>query len=149
MAALTPLAAFLLVGIGVAWATGADALPDMLGLAVGFLGQLVLSYEVARRWDRANDWFRFATAFCWCQWAGPLALAALLLIMAFLMAAGVPTEITAASGMLMLFGYGLWLHWFLARTALRLSPLRALVLVLIVNAGTSVLVFVPQLLTPG
>ena len=151
LSALTPLLAFILVGTVLAVMTGAgtDTLSDLFGLAIGFLGQLVFSYEVARRWDRAADWLRFATAFCWCQWAGPLALAALLVAMAFMMAAGVPTETTAVIGMVLLFGYGIWLHWFLARTALRLTALRALALVLIVNALTSVLVFLPQLATQG
>ncbi len=147
LAALAPLSAFALVALGLALLANAnaDVLSDLLGMAVGFLGQLVFSFEVARRWGRGAEWFRFATAFCWCQWAGPLAMAVFLVLMGFLIAAGVPNDAAAVLGMLGLFGYGLWLHWFVARTALQLSALRAVLLVLIVNAATSALVLLPQL----
>ena len=146
LSALAPLAAFMLVAIGLALLAkaGTDALGDLLSLAIGFLGQLVFSFEVARRWGRGAEWFRFATAFCWCQWAGPMAMAVFLVIMAFMMAAGISSETAAVLGMLGLFGYGLWLHWFLARNALQLSAWRAVALVFIVNAATSVLVLLPQ-----
>lgn len=147
LAALAPLSAFILVALGLALLAnaGADVLSDLLSMAVGFLGQLVFSFEVARRWGRGAEWFRFATAFCWCQWAGPMAMAASLVFMSFMIAAGVPNEAAVVIGMLALFGYGLWLHWFVARTALQLSGPRAALLVLIVNAVTSALVLLPQL----
>ena len=44
----------------------------------------------------------------------------------------------------MLFCYGLWLHWFLARHALALTAARAAVLVLVINLGTTLLVTLPQ-----
>ena len=49
-----------------------------------WLGPLVVTFEIARYWGRANQWFRFATAFCWCQWAGPMALVAVTLVMLML-----------------------------------------------------------------
>ncbi len=147
LAALAPLTAMLVVALFLALAGGAAAelLTDLLAVAVGLLGPLVLSFELARRWGRADSWFRFATAFCWCQWAGPMALLGLLFIMAFLLAGGVPAETAELIGLLGLVGYGLWLHWFLARHALDLSPGRALLLVVVVNAVTSVLIILPQL----
>ncbi len=147
LAALAPLTAMLVVAMFLALVGGgpADTLTDLLCVAVGLLGPLVLSFEVARRWGRAEAWFRFAAAFCWCQWAGPMALLGLLFIMAILLAGGVPAETAELAGLLSLVGYGLWLHWFLARHALDLSPGRALALVLGVNAATSVLIILPQL----
>ena len=48
--------------------------------------------------------------------------------------------------MLGLVGYGLWLHWFVARHGLGLSGLRAAVMVLGVNLATVVLVLGPRML---
>jgi hypothetical protein len=147
LAALAPLTAMLVVALFLALAGGGATamLTDLLCVAVGLLGPLVLSFEVARRWGRAEAWFRFATAFCWCQWAGPMALLGLLFIMAVMLAGGVPAETAEMIGLIGLIGYGLWLHWFLARHALDLSPGRALTLVVVVNVATSALIIVPQL----
>ena len=148
--ALTPLAAFFLVALALVVLAdlGRGAAADLLGIAVGFLGQLVLSFEVARRWGRAAEWFRFATAFCWCQWAGPMVMATLMVVVAILIAVGVTLDATAAIATVLLFGYGLWLHWFLARAALGLSALRALALVVVVNVTTTALVVLPQFAAP-
>jgi hypothetical protein len=43
-------------------------------------------------------------------------------------------------------GYGLWLHWFLARHGLQVSGPRAALLVAVVNLGTVLLVIGPRLL---
>ena len=145
LAALTPLVAFLLVGVVLAVIGGnREAVTDVAGVSVGLLGPLVLSFEVARRWDRARQWRRFATAFCWCQWAAPLVLAVVLVVMAILMAAGFSGDAAAGTGVAFLFGYGLWLNWFLARHALELSRLRAAVIVVIVNVLTVLLILGPQ-----
>jgi hypothetical protein len=45
-----------------------------------------------------------------------------------------------------LAGYGLWLHWFVARHGLGLGAGRAALLVVGVNLGTIVLVLGPRLL---
>ena len=96
LSGLAPLGAFLLVGV-VAALVGHDreTLTDLLSVSIGFLGPLVLSFEVARRWNRAAQWRRFATAFCWCQWAAPLALAVVLILMAIMMTVGIQPEIAA------------------------------------------------------
>lgn len=147
LAALAPLTAMLVVALFLALAGGAatEMLTDLLAITVGLLGPLVLSFEVARRWGRTDGWFRFATAFCWCQWAGPVALLGLLFVIAILLAGGVPPDTAELIGLLGLIGYGLWLHWFLARHALALSPGRALALVAMVNIATSLLILLPQL----
>ena len=145
LAALAPLLAFLLVGV-VLGLLGRNrlAVTDAAGVAVGLLGPLVLSFEVARRWDRAAQWRRFATAFCWCQWAAPVVLAVVLVLMAILMAAGMSGNAAAGTGVAVLFAYGLWLNWFLARHAMMLTGLQAAALVAMVNLATVVLILIPQ-----
>ncbi len=145
LAALAPLVAFLLVGVVLAAIGGnREAVTDVAGVSVGLLGPLVLSFEVARYWNRAAQWRRFATAFCWCQWAAPMVLALVLVMMAILMAVGLSGDAAAGTGVAFLFGYGLWLNWFLARHALELSRARAAVMVVIVNVLTMVLIIGPQ-----
>ena len=149
LSALAPLVAMMIVALAVALLGAAPpALRDTLVAGgVGLLAQLVLSYEVAQRWGRGAEWFRFAAAFCWCQWAAPLAMAVLIVVMSLMLAAGLPEELTARAGLLALLGYGLWLHWFLARQGLALSRLRALALVLMVDVAAAVLINLPEWLT--
>jgi hypothetical protein len=144
--ALAPLAAMMIVSLGLALVSRAPgALQSyLLAGAVGLLSQLVLSFEVARRWGRAASWYRFAAAFCWCQWAAPVAMVGLILVMSVMLAAGVPEDIAATAGLIGLLGYGVWLHWFLAWRALELTRLRALALVVIVNAATLALINLPE-----
>ncbi len=146
LGALAPLMAFLLVGVllGVL-GRNREAVTDAAGVSVGLLGPLVLSFEVARRWDRGAQWLRFATAFCWCQWAAPMILAVVLVLMAILMGLGVSGDAAAGAGVALLFAYGLWLNWFLARHALSLSAWRAAAMVAIVNVATVVLILGPQI----
>jgi hypothetical protein len=140
------LAAMLLVSLALALVSHApEALQSyLLAGAVGLLSQLVLSFEVARRWGRGREWFQFAAAFLWCQWAAPVAMLGLILIMSVLLAAGVSEDTAALTGLFGLLGYGLWLHWFLAWRGLALTRLRALALVVIVNAATLVLINLPE-----
>ncbi len=145
LASMAPLVAFLLVGGALALVSGSrDAVEYVAVLAVLWLAPLVVSFEIARYWDRANEWFRFATAFCWCQWAGPMALVAVMLLMALLMAGGLSENAAAGVGLVSLFAYGLWLNWFLARHALGVSPLRAVIMVVGTNAVTTALIALPQ-----
>ena len=145
LAALAPLLAFLLVGVVLGLlGRNRQAVTDAIGVAVGLLGPLVLSFELARRWDRAAQWRRFATAFCWCQWAAPMVMAVVLVLMAILMAAGVSGTAAAGTAVAMLFAYGLWLNWFLARHALALTGWRAAAMVAMVNVATVMLILIPQ-----
>jgi hypothetical protein len=146
LSALAPLAALMIVSLTLALIGRAPgALQSyLLAGAVGLLSQLVVSFEVARRWGRAAEWYRFAAAFCWCQWAAPVAMMGLILAMSLLLAMGVSEDASAMIGLIGLLGYGLWLHWFLAWRALALTRMRALALVLIVNAATVVLINVPE-----
>ena len=145
LAALAPLLAFLLVGVLLGLlGRNQDAVTVEAGVCVGLLGPLVLSFEVARRWGRDAQWLRFATAFCWCQWAAPVVLAAVLMLMALLMGIGFSGDAAAGTGIALMVSYGLWLNWFLARHALSITGLRAAAMVAIVNVTTGLLIMVPQ-----
>ncbi len=146
LAALTPMAAFALVGLVVAvmgHARNGAAL--VAATVVVLVAPLVLSFELARLWGRAAQWPRFAVAYCWCQWAGPIALVAMLFAVSLLMAAGLDGETALGLATVALSGYALWLHWFLARHALALSRWRAALMVLLVSLGSTVLIELPQL----
>jgi hypothetical protein len=148
LASLAPLIAFPLVGAALALFTDGPR-RAVTGLAMtlcALLTPAVVSYELARLWKRADAWARFATAFNWCEWILPVLACIIMVPLSVAIGMGL-NEVVAS---LVLFGflglYGLWLHWFLARNALSLSGLRAVVLVLLVNLGTVVAVMGPRLL---
>jgi hypothetical protein len=145
---LMPLLAFPVAGtiLLLQQGGGLPALGDLLATVAVLLAAPVLSYEFARLWHREAWWLRFATAFNWCQWLLPLLASVLLIVLGGLQQVGLPER--AATGLLVLGigAYGLWLHWFLARHGLALSPLRAVVLVVGVNLATALLVLAPRLL---
>jgi hypothetical protein len=119
---------------------------DLLAATCGLLAPAVVSEWLARRWGREAEWPRYAVAFNWCQWAVPVAAAALLLVLSAFMAAGLPNVVAGNAVLLGLSGYALWLHWFLARHGLSLGAGRAALFVLLVDLGTGVCVTVPALL---
>jgi hypothetical protein len=151
LGSLAPLLVFPLVGSGLMLAQGGGlaAAADMLAAFCALLAPAVLSHVLARLWDREGLWIRFATAFNWCQWAIPAVAAALLLVLGVLMQMGLPNQVGGMVAVLSLTGYGLWLHWFLARHGLRLSAWRAIALVVAVNLGTAALAVGPRLLALG
>jgi hypothetical protein len=147
IASLLPLIAFPLLGeVLVAMHGGAASLIDLLATICALLAPPVLSFSFARRWGREALWPRFATAFNWCQWAIPAVAVLLLLGVSLLIALGVPNEAAGHLWILGLAGYGVWLHWFLARRALDLTIGRAVLLVVAVNAGTVAMVVGPILI---
>jgi hypothetical protein len=124
---------------------GLAALSDLLATVCALLAPAVLSHELARRWGRAALWTRFAVAFNWCQWAIPILAVGLVVLAGMLLTLGVPSDTGALLVVAGLLGYGLWLHWFLARHGLGLGAGRAVLLVLGVNLGTVVIVLGPRL----
>ncbi len=148
LSSLAPLIAFPLVGAVLAMFSDGPrrALTDLAMMLCALLTPAVVSYELARLWKREDAWARFATAFNWCEWILPV-LACLLLVPLSL-GIGLGLNENAAGGVLVgcLGLYGLWLHWFLARTALALSGFRAVVLVVVVNFGTVLAVMGPRFL---
>jgi hypothetical protein len=149
LASLAPLVAFPLVGsvLMLMGGGGISALSDLLATLCALLAPPVLSFEIARLWRRDAAWLRFATAFNWCQWAIPVLGSLLLLTLGMLVALGLPRNAARGLALLGLVGYGLWLHWFIARHGLGLTRFRAAVLVLGVNLATVVIVIGPRFLT--
>jgi len=148
LGSLAPLVAFPTVGtlLMLSQGGGIAALSDLLATICALLAPAVLSYELARRWGRAAAWTRFAVAFNWCQWAIPIMALGLVVLAGMLLALGVPSDVGLVLVVAGLGGYGLWLHWFLARHALGLGAGRAAVLVVGVNFATIALVLAPRLL---
>ena len=148
LASLAPLIAFPLVGgvLMMLGGGGLDALADLLATLCALLAPPVLSFEVARWWGREDAWLRFATAFNWCQWIIPILLSLLLLVFGSLTMAGLPPDTARGCVLFGLVGYGLWLHCFLARHGLRLTWLRAGLMVVCVNLATVLLVAGPRVL---
>jgi hypothetical protein len=145
LSALAPLVALLLVIALLGLLTQSrDAVEDVATLTVMLLCPLVLSFEIARRWGRAAQWYRFATAYCWSQWAYPLVLFAVLFGTSILMTAGLSENAAAGVGAVALIVYTFWLSWFVARHALEISGLRALALVVGVSVLTSVVTAAPM-----
>ena len=148
LASLAPLVAFPLVGgvLMLMGGGGIGALSDLLATVCALIAPPVLSFEIARLWHREAAWLRFATAFNWCQWAIPVLGSMLLLVLGVLVALGLPRDAARWLALLGLVGYGLWLHWFVARHGLGLSRFRAAVLVLGVNLATVIIVVGPRFL---
>ena len=146
LASLAPLVAFPLVGtlFLLARESVAEALTTFLLTLVSQLAPAVLSHALAVRWDREGAWLRYATAFNWCQWAIPAAAFVFLLGLQMFDGAGLDVQTASNLLLLVLACYGIFLHWFLARHGLSLGPGRAILLVVLVNAGTVGLVLGPR-----
>lgn len=149
LASLAPLIAFPLVGAALMLlhGDGLDALAEFLATMCMLLAPPVLSHLLAVAWRREGEWLRYATAFNWCQWATMMAAAAMLFSAGVLIWLGLPNRFGAVIVVTGVILYALVLHWFIARVGLRLSVLRAVLLVLGVNLGTGALVLIPVLLT--
>jgi hypothetical protein len=148
LSSLAPLIAFPLVGavLGLFSDGPRSALTGLAMTVCALLTPAVVSYELARIWKRSDAWIRFATAFNWCEWILPVLACLVMVPLSLAISAGM-SETTASLVLVSCLGlYGLWLHWFLARKALALSGLRAVVLVFLVNLGTAVVVLGPRLL---
>jgi hypothetical protein len=147
LASLLPLVAFPLLGEALVamGGNGEASLTDLLATICALLAPPVVSFSLARRWGRQAAWPRFAIAFNWCQWVIPAVACLLLLAVSGLIALGLPNDLAGHVWVLALAGYGLWLHWFLARRALHLTTARAIVLVIVVNVVTVALVVGPLL----
>ena len=149
LSSLAPLLAFPLVGTALALISEGPrrALTGLAMTLCALLTPAILSYEMARIWKRTEIWTRFATAFNWCEWILPLLACLIMVPLSVAMSMGLNESVASAILLGALGGYGLWLHWFLARNALELSRLRAMTLVLLVNLGTVAAVMGPNLLS--
>lgn len=148
LSSLAPMIAFPLVGCLLMAAQGRirEGVTDFLASLVAILAPPVLSHFIVKRWGKEAGWFRFATAFNWCQWILPVLGAVLVVLAGILVQAGLPLRPIVIVLCCLLLGYAFWLHWFLARHALVLSAGRAAALVVMINLITIALVAGPQLL---
>lgn len=151
LSSLAPLLAFPVAGsILSLFNQGPRIAVTSLAVALcAVLTPAVVSYELARLWGRADGWARFATAFNWCEWVVLLVFCLMMVPLSVAVGAGVQPEIATLAAFAGLGLYGMWLHWFLARSALRLSGWRAAILVLVVNFATVLLVAGPLALADG
>ncbi len=148
LASLAPLLAFPLVFGVLALLGGGDAhdlaaLPAAVAL---LLLPLVASETMARRWARDAQWGRFAVAFNWSLWTTTLATLVVFLLAGLLAGAGLPQRPLAIAALLVVLAYQFGLHWFLAYRGLDLSPGRAALLVVVIDALTTALLLLFLLL---
>ncbi len=141
---LVPMVA-LPVMIGFATMLSGAVLQALEDLTASFCVMLlppVISHTLALVWKREAAWLRFAVAFNWCQFAlSALCVGALVLLGVVLRAAGASVGADTVMAIVALMclgivGYGLWLHWFVARWGLGVSGGKAALLVLATYAGT-------------
>jgi hypothetical protein len=149
LASLASLALWPAIGVAAlaAGSGGAEMTSDVMASVCAVLAPPVITYELARRWDRGAQWARYATGFNWCQWALPVVGFILISIISGLSRSGLPSDAALALLVCAFSAYGLWLHWFIAWRGLVVSRLRAALLVVAVNAVTVMLVVLPRLLT--
>jgi hypothetical protein len=144
LASLAPLVAFALVIGGLVALSGHVLLGAELFLLwlTGILAPAVIAHPLCVRWQRHAYWPLYANILNWSK---------LLFLMVAPIAFGLAASAPAAGAVmaLALFAYGFWFHWFVARGALRLSPVRALLLLLATQLGTNLLVLLPLLADSG
>ena len=145
---LAPLLAFPLVSglrtmLG---GNGHEAAVNVLVSLIAVVLPAVISYYFALAWGRDALWLRYAIAFNWCEAAVMLTAVLLLLLPGVAMKSDRAAWTGVLAVVVLLLGYWLVLHGFLARHGLRISVLRAALLVFAVNLGTGSLVKGPWLL---
>jgi hypothetical protein len=144
LASLVPLIALPVAVALITLGRGAfvRALADLAAAVCVLLVPPVISHALAVRWQRTAWWLRFAVAFNWCQFGLSVLCMALLIALGIVLGAtgqttvtdGIATAVVALC--LTIVGYGLWLHWFVARNGLNVSGGRAALLVFATYAGT-------------
>lgn len=148
---LAPLIAFPLVGglLMLASGEGLDAVVDLLATLVALLAPPVISSFLATLWRREAAWLRYAVAFNWSQWAVPVVAVLILIAMGVLSRMGLSDRQAAIGALFGIAGYGMALHWFMARHGLGLGRGMATLAVIVINFGTVLLVVLPRLLAAG
>lgn len=145
LSSLAPLIAFPVAGSLIELVRD-GVMTALATLLLGLILQLapqVISHALAVRWQREDRWLHYATAYNWSFWALPLFAVAMTVAFGVAIGMGMPDWMAANGWMIGLGLYSLWLHWFVGRNALELSRLKAGLLVVLVNAGTLLLVLGP------
>ena len=94
---------------------------EVLGFIIMWFGFLLLSHRLASAIGREDHWPRFLAAWNWSQ---VVQYAALFLVTVPLAVLGVPSGISQALG-LAVFGYAIWLEWYVVRLSLGLPGVGA------------------------
>ena len=86
---------------------------------------LIVTHLLARWWKVEPYWMRYATASNWCRLA--LAVISVVALVGGIGLLGIPTPDNPLPFLPMVATafYGLWLHWFVAKHALRIGGLKA------------------------
>jgi len=143
LASLAPLVAFALVwgGIVAVASTPLVGIKVFLVILIYTIAPVVIAHPLCRRWQRDALWAMYANIVNWSK---------LLIVMLAPMAFGLSEAAPPVAGAVFLgfLGYSFWFQWFTARGALRISGWRALLLVIVTQAGSNLLVFLPLLTDP-
>lgn len=144
LGSLAPLVAFALVSAGLVALSGRvlGAAELFLVWLIGLLAPAVIAEPFCARWQRQAYWPLYANIQNWSK---------LLFLMALPLAVGLTEAVPESSAIVALavLAYSLWFQYFVARGALRLSRVRALLLLLATQLGTNLLVLLPLLADSG
>ncbi len=131
-AAAICLPAFLALRL-MAWANGAPAkgvafalVAELVGYVIAWVGYALASLPMAQAAGRGKESAHFLAAWNWGNVVQYLVLLALT-VPAML---GLPPTLSYGLG-LAAFGYALWLEWFIAKEALKITGFRAVIFVLL------------------
>jgi hypothetical protein len=139
LASLAPLLALALVSAALTALGGAPRLAASLGLFTicNLLAPPVVAELLCRRWGRADRWALYANVLNWVQFlfmiVGSVALG---------VARAVGSSSLAVIAVLGLFGYVIWMQWFVARNALNISRWRTVQLLGAVMLGSYILIMI-------
>jgi hypothetical protein len=148
LTSLAPLVAFPLTSAGLLLADGGGiaVISDFFATLAALLAAPVLSHALASAFGREALWLRYAIAFNWCQWVIPVAAGVLILLSQAAVTLGAEANLAMYGAFAALALYALWLHWFLVRKGLDLSPFRAGLVVVLVNLTSGALLFGPEIM---
>jgi hypothetical protein len=134
----------LLLLIGLAAGLRRAALVETLSLFCLILGMSVLSFTVARAWGLEARWGRYAVAMNWCMWVMQILCVVLLELMESVN--GTPLAPVLVLLFFAFLLYSIALQFFLTRAGFDLGVGRAIIMMLLVNFGATLLGYWPILL---
>ncbi len=132
-ASLAPLIAFPLVWQGMTALQGAwrSALIAFLVQLCAALTLPLVTYEMARLFQRQPLWLRAATALNWSFWIGAAVSILAIILAGGLAQAGTPPGLALTGILGLAGGYLLWNRWFIVRAGLALGGWQAVLVTLL------------------
>ncbi len=142
LASLAPWVAFALVDGFITILNGrpAEGVLESEILLCFVLSPPVVSEALSLAWRRDAHWLRYVTASTWCEWLMPFIFAVGWIVASLLVTAGLSSKAAMLVFVAGVVAYWCWLHFFLGRTALDLSRLRACLLVAALVVGNGAVV---------